>query len=162
MTIEKALLGAGCFWGVEHIFKKIDGIVSTDVGYSGGDVIDPTYPMVCSGATGHAEVVRIEFDSTVISYESVLNTFFRLHDPTTVNRQHNDIGTQYRSVIFTYSEQQAETAKQVIKKLDEAHVFQNPVVTQVLPVGKFYSAEDYHQDYLVKNPDGYMCHILRN
>ncbi len=160
--LEKALLGAGCFWGVEHILKKIDGIVSTDVGYSGGSVVDPTYPMVCSGGTGHAEVVLVEFDSSVISYEKVLDVFFRLHDPTTLNRQHNDIGTQYRSVIFTYNDEQKRIAHEVIKKLNDSKVFDKPVVTQVLPATKFYKAEDYHQDYLVKNPDGYMCHILRN
>jgi peptide-methionine (S)-S-oxide reductase len=159
--LEKTLLGAGCFWGVEHILKKIEGIVSTEVGYSGGDIIDPSYPMVCTGTTGHAEVVLVEFDPNVISYESVLDVFFRLHDPTTLNRQHNDIGTQYRSVIFTYSDEQRNSAQEVIKKIDDSHVFKTPVVTQVLPALKFYSAEDYHQDYLVKNPEGYMCHILR-
>ena len=161
MNTEKALLGAGCFWGVEHILKKIEGIVSTVVGYSGGTVIDPTYPMVCSGTTGHAEVVLIEFNPTIISYEKVLDIFFRLHDPTTLNRQHNDIGTQYRSVIFYYSEDQKQVAEEVIKKVDASKVFSNPVVTQVVEATKFYSAEEYHQDYLVKNPDGYMCHILR-
>lgn len=159
---EKALLGAGCFWGVEHIFKKIEGIISSDVGYSGGEVADPTYPMVCTGTTGHAEVVLVEFDPAVISYEKVLDVFFRLHDPTTLNRQHGDIGTQYRSVIFTYSEEQAKIAHEVIKKVEASGVFKSPVVTQVVPAREFYSAEDYHQDYLIKNPEGYMCHILRN
>lgn len=158
---EKALLGAGCFWGVEHILKKIDGIISTEVGYSGGDIVDPTYPMVCTGSTGHAEVVLVEFDPAVISYERVLDIFFRLHDPTTLNRQHEDVGTQYRSVIFTYSEEQARVAKEMIKKVDAAKTFKDPVVTQILPAKEFYSAEDYHQDYLDKKPDGYMCHILR-
>ncbi|MGZ3789372.1 MAG: peptide-methionine (S)-S-oxide reductase MsrA [Bacteriovorax sp.] len=162
MGIQKALLGAGCFWGVEHILKKIEGIVSTDVGYSGGDVADPTYPMVCTGSTGHAEVVLVEFDSNVISYEKVLDVFFRLHDPTTVNRQHNDIGTQYRSVIFYYDDEQKRIAEEVIKKVNDSKVFKDPVVTQVVKAGPFYRAEDYHQDYLIKNPDGYMCHILRN
>jgi methionine-S-sulfoxide reductase len=160
--ISKALLGAGCFWGVEHILKKIDGIVSTDVGYSGGDVTDPTYPMVCSGTTGHAEVVLIEFDSDVINYEKVLNVFFRLHDPTTLNKQHNDIGTQYRSVIFVFNEEQRQIAQTVVKSVNASGVFPNPVVTQIVEASKFYSAEEYHQDYLVKNPDGYMCHIFRN
>ncbi|MBC7538896.1 MAG: peptide-methionine (S)-S-oxide reductase MsrA [Bacteriovorax sp.] len=162
MSTEKALLGAGCFWGVEHILKKIEGVKSTDVGYSGGVVKDPTYPLVCSGTTGHAEVVLVEFDPDIISYEKVLEVFFRLHDPTTVNRQHNDIGTQYRSVIFTYNDEQKKIAIEVIKKLNESKVFKDPVVTQVLEAREFYSAEIYHQDYLDKNPDGYMCHILRN
>ena len=162
MTLEKALLGAGCFWGVEHIIKKTEGIISTKVGYSGGDIEDPTYPMVCSGSTGHAEVVLVEFNPAIISYAKVLDLFFRLHDPTTVNRQHNDIGTQYRSVIFYYSDEQKKTANEVIQKVNESKVFKDPVVTQVLKAREFYSAEDYHQDYLDKNPDGYMCHILRN
>ena len=162
MQTQKAMLGAGCFWGVEHILKKIDGIISTTVGYSGGEVADPTYPMVCSGSTGHAEVVLIEFNPEIISYEKVLDVFFRLHDPTTLNRQHNDIGTQYRSVIFYFDEVQKNSALNVIKKIEASKVFANLVVTQVLPASVFYSAEDYHQDYLVKNPEGYMCHILRN
>lgn len=159
---EITILGAGCFWGVEHILKKIEGITATEVGYSGGEVIDPTYPMVCTGSTGHAEVVKVEFDPEIISYEKVLDVFFRLHDPTTLNRQHNDIGTQYRSVIFTTNDEQVRVAREVVKKVDSSKNFKSPVVTQVLPAQKFYSAEDYHQDYLVKNPDGYMCHILRN
>lgn len=162
MTIQKAMLGAGCFWGVEHILKKIEGITNTTVGYSGGTVADPTYPLVCTGNTGHAEVVLVEFDPSVISYEKVLDVFFRLHDPTTLNRQHGDIGTQYRSVIFYYDDEQKKIAEEMIKKVDASHVFKTPVVTQVVAAGPFYSAEDYHQDYLVKNPDGYMCHILRN
>lgn len=162
MSTQKALLGAGCFWGVEQILRKIEGIVNTTVGYSGGTVADPTYPLVCTGNTGHAEVVLVEFDPSIISYEKVLDVFFRLHDPTTLNRQHGDIGTQYRSVIFYYDEDQKKTAEAVIAKVDASKEFKNPVVTQVVPAGPFYSAEDYHQDYLIKNPDGYMCHILRN
>lgn len=158
---QKALLGAGCFWGVEHILRKIDGVINTTVGYSGGEVADPTYPLVCTGNTGHAEVVLVEFDPAVISYEKVLDVFFRLHDPTTLNRQHNDVGTQYRSVIFTYDDEQKKIAEEMIRKVDASGVFKTPVVTQVVPAGAFYAAEDYHQDYLIKNPDGYMCHILR-
>lgn len=159
---EKALLGAGCFWGVEHLLKKIEGIVSTEVGYSGGVVKYPSYPLVCSGTTGHAEVVLVEFDPAIISFAKVLDIFFRLHDPTTLNRQHNDVGTQYRSVIFTYNDEQKRIAKEVVKKINDSHIFSSPVVTQVLPAQEFYAAEDYHQDYLVKNPEGYMCHILRD
>ena len=158
---EQALLGAGCFWGVEHILKKTEGVISTTVGYSGGEVIGPTYQMVSSGKTGHAEVVLVEFDPKILSYEALLDVFFRLHDPTTLNQQHNDIGTQYRSVIFTYSHEQFETAKLMIKKWNDSNVFKNPVVTQVEPAQEFYPAENDHQDYLIKNPDGYMCHILR-
>ena len=162
MSHESVLLGAGCFWGVEHILKKIDGIVSTSVGYSGGIVKDPTYPMVCAGNTGHAEVVKVEFDPTIISFEKVLDYFFRLHDPTTTNRQHNDIGTQYRSVIFYYNQDQKKIANEVVNKLNSSKTFKDPIVTEIQEAGDFYSAEDYHQDYLIKNPDGYMCHILRN
>ena len=162
MNTEKILLGAGCFWGVEHIIKKREGIIATKVGYSGGDVKDPTYPMVCSGTTGHAEVVLVEYNPVIISTVLVLDLFFRLHDPTTVNRQHNDIGTQYRSVIFYFNEEQKKIAEEVITKLNETKTFKDKVVTQVIAASEFYSAEDYHQDYLDKNPDGYMCHILRN
>lgn len=162
MSREKALLGAGCFWGVEHLFSKLEGVISTEVGYSGGTVKNPNYPLVSEGTTGHAEVVLIEFDPAIINYEKILDFFFRLHDPTTLNRQHNDIGTQYRSVIFYYNEQQKKTAEAFIKKLNESKIFKNPIVTQVIPAQEFYSAEDYHQDYLIKNPDGYMCHILRD
>jgi methionine-S-sulfoxide reductase len=162
MKNEKALLGAGCFWGVDQILKKIEGITKTEVGYAGGSTKNPSYEEVCTGRTDHAEVVLIEFNLDVISYAQVLDIFFRLHDPTTVNRQHNDIGTQYRSVIFTYSDEQNATALEIIKKINESHIFKNPIVTQVLTAPVFYSAEAYHQDYLIKNPSGYMCHILRD
>lgn len=162
MAIQKALMGAGCFWGVEEILRKIPGIISTEVGYAGGHVENPSYEQVCSGQTGHAEVVKIEFDSDLISYEKVLDVFFRLHDPTTLNRQHNDIGTQYRSVIFTFDKEQSEKAKKIINDLEAAHVFNKPIVTSIEPFSHYYRAEEYHQDYLVKNPSGYMCHILRD
>lgn len=162
MKSEMALLGAGCFWGVDHILKKIPGIISTEVGYAGGTTKNPSYEEVCTGKTDHAEVVLLKFNPEVISYEKVLDVFFRLHDPTTLNRQHNDIGTQYRSVIFTYSDEQKKTAEEVIKRVDESKVFRNPVVTQVLAAPDYFSAETYHQDYLIKNPTGYMCHILRD
>lgn len=162
MTTEKALLGAGCFWGVEQILRSIKGIVSTEVGYAGGTTSDPSYEAVCTGATGHAEVVMIEFNPEVISYAEVLNVFFRLHDPTTINRQHNDIGTQYRSVIFTFNDKQKEVAKQVINEVETSKVFSKPLVTQVVPFSNYFKAEEYHQDYLIKNPTGYMCHILRD
>lgn len=160
--MEKALLGAGCFWGVEQILRSMPGIVSTEVGYAGGKTVNPSYEEVCTGQTDHAEVVLIEFNPTVITYEALLEIFFRLHDPTTLNRQHNDVGTQYRSVIFTYDQNQASSAFETIKKLNESKIFKSPIVTQVLPAPLFYSAEAYHQDYLIKNPSGYMCHILRD
>lgn len=162
MKMEKALLGAGCFWGVDKILRSIPGIISTEVGYAGGTTKNPTYEEVCTGATDHAEVVLVEFNPEVISYASVLDVFFRLHDPTTLNRQHNDIGTQYRSVIFTYNDQQKTAALEKIKEVDASKVFKNPVVTQVMMAPDYFSAEAYHQDYLIKNPSGYMCHILRD
>ncbi len=155
------LLGAGCFWGVETLLKQTNGIIRTEVGYSGGNTVDPTYPEVCTGTTGHAEVVQVIYDQSIISFEKVLDFFFRLHDPTTLNRQHNDIGTQYRSVIFYSTEDQKTIALDVIQKLNDSKIFKNLVVTQVEKITNFYSAEEYHQDYLKKNPDGYMCHILR-
>lgn len=161
MKQEKALLGAGCFWGVEQIFRSIPGVLDTTVGYAGGTTKNPTYEDVCSGQTNHAEVILVEFNSEIISYTNILDVFFRLHDPTTMNRQHNDIGTQYRSVIFTYDDIQKEYALETIKKVNDSRVFANPVVTQVLMAPEFFSAEAYHQDYLIKNPSGYMCHILR-
>lgn len=162
MTTEKAILGAGCFWGVEQIIRSIKGIVSTEVGYAGGTLANPSYEAVCTGETGHAEVVMIEFNPEEISYAEVLRVFFRLHDPTTLNRQHNDIGTQYRSVIFTYNDKQNEIAHQVINEVDASKVFSKPVVTKVIPYSNYFRAEEYHQDYLIKNPTGYMCHILRD
>lgn len=162
MKNEKALLGAGCFWGVDQILKKIPGIISTEVGYAGGTTKNPSYEEVCTGKTDHAEVVLSEFNPEVISYTQVLDVFFRLHDPTTLNRQHNDVGTQYRSVIFTFSEDQRSAALEAINKLNESKVFKNPVVTQVMQAPEYFSAEAYHQDYLIKNPAGYMCHILRD
>lgn len=162
MAVEKALLGAGCFWGVDKILRSIPGIVSTEVGYAGGTTKNPTYQEVCTGKTDHAEVVLVTFDPAVISYAGVLDVFFRLHDPTTLNRQHNDIGTQYRSVIFTYSDEQKAVAQEKVKEVDASHVFKNPIVTQVMTAPDYYTAEAYHQDYLIKNPTGYMCHILRD
>jgi methionine-S-sulfoxide reductase len=162
MSIEKALLGAGCFWGVEQILRVTKGVLSTEVGFAGGTTENPTYEDVCTGKTNHAEVVLLEFDDEVISYSELLKIFFRLHDPTTLNRQHNDIGTQYRSVIFIYSENQKNDALAVIKSIEDSHVFKNPIVTSVLEAPLFYSASEYHQDYLIKNPHGYMCHILRD
>lgn len=162
MSNQKALLGAGCFWGVDKILRSIPGITKTEVGYAGGTTKNPTYQEVCTGQTDHAEVVLVEFDPSVISFAGVLDVFFRLHDPTTLNRQHNDVGTQYRSVIFTYSDEQRVVALETIKKLEESHTFKNPIVTQVMAAPEYFSAETYHQDYLIKNPHGYMCHVLRD
>lgn len=160
--LEVATLAAGCFWGVEHLFKELDGVVETEVGYTGGTVEDPSYREVCTGATGHAEAVRVLFDPTKVSYEAVLRYFFRLHDPTTKNRQHNDVGPQYRSAVFVHSDRQRRAAEAVIDEVNRSGEFKRPVVTEVTQAGTFWKAEAYHQDYLVKNPGGYMCHVLRD
>lgn len=158
--VETAIVAAGCFWGVEEIFRKIPGVVRTTVGYTGGTTPDPTYEEVCTGRTGHAEAIEVVYDPAKTDYATILDFFFRLHDPTTLNRQHNDIGTQYRSAIFYTSEAQKEIAERV--KQERAGDFKKPIVTEISPASVFYSAEAYHQDYLVKNPGGYNCHVLRN
>src|SRR5436309_298857 len=157
---ETAVLAGGCFWGMEEIIRKIPGVANTTVGYSGGTTANPTYEEVCTGGTGHAEAIQVEFDSARLSYEALLDYFFRMHDPTTLNRQHNDIGTQYRSAIFYTSDAQKHTAERV--KRDKSGKFKRPITTEITAATKFYSAEDYHQKYLVKNPGGYTCHVLRD
>lgn len=155
-----AIFGAGCFWGVEHILSEVKGVLKTTVGYEGGNFDNPTYEMVCGGRTGHAEVVQVEFDPTIISYGELLEYFWRLHDPTTLNRQGVDEGTQYRSVIFYTNDDQKKAAIASKDKFDKSGVFKNKSVTQIEPHGKFYSAEGYHQKYFMRN-GGHVCHILR-
>ena len=159
---ETALLAGGCFWGMEEIIRKIPGVLTTTVGYSGGMTADPTYEQVCTGKTGHAETVQIIFDSNQLPYAVLLDYFFRMHDPTTLNRQHNDIGTQYRSAIFYTSEMQKNTAEQVTLKWANSKKFDRPITTEIVPAKTFYRAEAYHQNYLLKHPDGYTCHYLRD
>jgi peptide methionine sulfoxide reductase msrA/msrB len=159
---ETAILAGGCFWGMEEIIRKIPGVTRTTVGYSGGTTADPTYEEVCTGTTGHAESIQVEFDSSRLSYENLLDYFFRMHDPTTLNRQHNDVGTQYRSAIFYTSEAQKQTAEAVKYRWSKSGKFSRPITTEITAAGKFYSAEDYHQKYLVKHPGGYTCHVLRD
>ena len=149
-------------WGVEHLFKQLDGVVHTEVGYTGGSTDRPDYRSVCGGRTGHAEAVLVEFDPAAISYAEVVRYFFRLHDPTTLNRQHNDVGTQYRSAIFVSSLEQRRIAAEIVKEEAESGRWRDPVVTEVAELGPFWTAEQYHQDYLDKNPGGYNCHILRD
>ena len=146
--MQKAIFGAGCFWGVELTFSKIEGVQSTAVGYCGGSIPDPTYEIVCTGQSGHTEVVLVEFYPDKVSYNSLLDTFWSLHDPTTLNRQGPDIGTQYRSVIFFQDEDQAVVAKTSKKKLQESDRFKNDIVTEIVPAVEFYRAEEYHQKYL--------------
>ena len=152
---EKATFAGGCFWGMEKLFSEPDGVVSTRVGYTGGHVKDPSYEIVCTGTTGHAEAIEITYDPAKISYKKLLEIFFNYHDPTTVNRQGNDIGTQYRSAIFYHDTAQRETAAKAIELLTQAKIFKNKIVTQMEPADEFYAAEDYHQKYLKKNPNGY-------
>lgn len=159
---ETAILAGGCFWGMEEILRKIPGVIKTTVGYSGGTTANPTYEDVSTGGTGHAEAIQVEFDSARLSYESLLDYFFRMHDPTTLNRQHNDVGTQYRSAIFYTSEAQKQTAESVKARWDKSGKFSRPITTEIAAATKFYSAEDYHQKYLVKNRGGYTCHVLRD
>ncbi len=157
-----ATLAGGCFWGVEHLLRELPGVIETNVGYTGGTTDGPDYKDVCSGQTGHAEAVRVIFDPAQVSYEEILRYFFRLHDPTTVNRQHNDVGTQYRSAIFYHDEAQRRVAEEVKADVDQSGAWDKPVVTELVAAGEFFAAEDYHQDYLVKNPGGYNCHFLRD
>ena len=159
---EVATLAGGCFWGVEELIRQIPGVVETTVGYTGGTLDDPTYDHVKKGQTGHAEAVRIVFDPAVISYDEILRYFFRLHDPTQVNRQMNDAGTQYRSAIFVHSEEQNATAERVKAEVDASGKWPRPIATQIVPATAWYDAEDYHQDYLRKTPWGYNCHFLRD
>ena len=159
---ETAILAGGCFWGMEEILRKIPGVIKTTVGYSGGNTANPTYEDICTGGTGHAEAIQVEFDSARLSYESLLDYFFRMHDPTTLNRQHNDVGTQYRSAIFYTGEAQKQTAERVKAMRDKSGKFKRPITTEITAATKFYSAEEYHQKYLVKNPGGYTCHVLRD
>jgi len=149
--LEKATFAAGCFWGVEYKFSKIEGVVSTSVGYTGGKTKNPSYQQVCKGDTGHAEAIHIQFDPSLISYSQLLEMFFSIHDPTQLNRQGPDIGTQYRSVIFTHNEEQKRAAEEMIQKLNESGRYSQPIVTQIVPFSEFYEAEDYHQKYYEKN-----------
>ncbi len=158
---ETAILAGGCFWGVQDLIRKLPGVVATRVGYSGGDFENPGYKDVCTGRTGHAEAIRVAFDPAVLSYRALLEFFFQIHDPTTLNRQGNDVGAQYRSAIFTLSDEQAETARELIAEMQQSHIWPKEIVTTVEPAGEFYDAEENHQDYLQKFPEGYTCHFIR-
>jgi peptide methionine sulfoxide reductase msrA/msrB len=159
---ETAYLAGGCFWGVEELLRAQPGVIETEVGYTGGITPDPKYPEVHGGATGHAEAVKIVFDPERISYEDLLLFFYKMHDPTTLNRQGNDIGTSYRSAIFYLSDQQRETAERVKARVDASGAWKRPVVTEVSAASDWYPAEEYHQDYLEKHPGGYTCHFVRD
>lgn len=160
--IETAILAGGCFWGMEDLIRKIPGVIDTEVGYSGGETANVKYSDVKTGKTGHAEAVRVTFDPGKLSFQKLLEFYFRMHDPTTMNRQGNDVGTQYRSAIFYSTPQQKIVAEEMKSKVDQSHKWKKPVVTQIVPFKSFTKAEDYHQDYLQKNPQGYTCHFLRD
>jgi peptide-methionine (S)-S-oxide reductase len=157
MDNEKAILAGGCFWGVEELIRARPGVISTVVGYTGGDVPNATY----RNHGTHAEAIEIVFDPSILSYRQLLEFFFQIHDPTTRNRQGNDVGTSYRSAIFYLTEEQKETAKELIAEMTASHVWPGPIVTEVVPAKDFWDAEEEHQDYLQKHPYGYTCHFVR-
>lgn len=159
---EIAVFGSGCFWCSEAVFKEIRGVLSVEPGYSAGQIPNPTYEQVCSGKTGHAEVVRVEFDPTVISYQALLEVFFSIHDPTSLNRQGNDVGTQYRSIILTTTQEQYKIAQSTFLSLLESGAYPKPLVTQTEPLTTFFPAEEYHRDYFAKNPlQGYCMMVVK-
>jgi peptide-methionine (S)-S-oxide reductase len=158
--LEVATLGGGCFWCTEALFTQLKGVENVQPGYSDGKTENPTYEQVCTGKTGHAETVQINFDPTVISYKEILQIFFSTHDPTTLNRQGADVGTQYRSIILYHNEEQRRIAEEVIKEITEEKAFEKPIVTQLEPFKIFYKAEDYHKDYFKRHPDQAYCSLL--
>ena len=158
--VQTAIFGGGCFWCTEAVFQRLKGVEKVESGYSGGTVENPTYEDICTGTTGHAEVIRITFDSGVVSYDELLEVFFMTHDPTTLNQQGNDKGTQYRSVVFYLSDQQKQQAEQRKKQLDESGAFDDPIVTFIQPAPKFYKAEGYHQNYFNLNPNQGYCRAI--
>lgn len=158
--LEVATLGGGCFWCLEPVFADLRGVVSVVSGYAGGRRPNPTYEQVCTGTTGHAEVVQVTFDPKQISYADLLNIFFTIHDPTTLNRQGADVGTQYRSIVLYNSQEQMETAEAVLRSIEDQHIWDKPIVTQVEPLEAFYAAEDYHQNYFANNPYQPYCSVV--
>ena len=159
-TKELATLAGGCFWCLEAVFEQLQGVEKVESGYAGGSVDNPTYRQVCSGATGHAEVVQVTFDPSVVTFVEILDVFFATHDPTTLNRQGADVGTQYRSAVFTHSPEQKATAERRIAELNAAGIWDAPIVTEVVPLVKFYPAEDYHQEYFRTNPEQSYCQFV--
>lgn len=160
--MEKATLGGGCFWCLEAVFLDLEGVTRVKSGYTGGHVENPSYEQVCAGSTGHAEVVRVEFDPGVTSYREILQVFFAVHDPTTLNRQGADVGTQYRSAIFVHSPDQERVASEVMKDLEEDGVWDDPLVTELVAAGRFYPAEAYHETYFRRNPQQAYCRAVIN
>jgi len=161
MSTERAILAGGCFWGMEALIRREPGVIDTEVGYTGGELKNPTYADMRTGKTGHAEAIEVTFDPSLISYRQLLALFFQIHDPSTPNRQGNDIGTQYRSAIFYINDAQKAVAEEVIRAVDASGLWPGKAVTQLVLLDHFYPAEDYHQDYLELKPDGYTCHFPR-
>jgi peptide-methionine (S)-S-oxide reductase len=157
---EVATLGGGCFWCLEAVYQELRGVEKVESGYSGGEVPNPTYRQVCSETTGHAEVVQVTFDPDEVSYKDILEVYFTIHDPTTLNRQGADVGTQYRSVIFYHTEEQKRTAEEVISEIEAEGIWNSPIVTEVAPLDEFYVAEDYHQDYFRNNGFQPYCQVI--
>lgn len=160
MSIEEATFGAGCFWCVEAVFQELKGVKSVVAGYAGGETEDPTYKEVCSGETGHAEVCRITYDKSEISFKELLEVFWKTHDPTTLNRQGADVGTQYRSVVFYHDDEQKKLAEELKEALDKSGAYDDPIVTEISPLTNYYEAEDYHQDYYDNNPAQPYCSFV--
>lgn len=159
-SLQQATLGGGCFWCLEAVYQRVEGVEVVASGYSGGHVDDPDYRSVCSGSTGHAEVVQVTFDPAIVSYRRILEIFFTIHDPTQLNRQGADVGTQYRSVIFTHSDEQRAVAEKLIAELEDEAVWDEPIVTAIEPLETFWQAEDYHQDYYRQNPRQPYCQVV--
>jgi len=160
MTTEVATLAGGCFWCLEAVYDLLKGVKSVESGYMGGKVVNPSYQQVCTGTTGHAEVVQVTFDPAEVNFKDILDVFFTVHDPTTLNRQGNDVGTQYRSAIFYHSPEQKAAADQKIAELNTSHLWNNLIVTEVTPAETFYIAEDYHQEYFANNPNQGYCQFI--
>ena len=159
-NLQVATLAGGCFWCIESAFNSVDGVKKAISGYAGGDKVDPTYEEVCSGNTGHAEVVQVTFDADSLSYREVLEIFFALHNPTQLNRQGNDVGTQYRSAVFYHNDAQKAEAEKIIAEITEEEIWPDPVVTEVVEINNYYDAEDYHQDYFKNNPQNQYCAMV--
>ena len=160
-NLQKATLGGGCFWCLEAVYQQVRGVVHVESGYAGGQTLNPDYDSVCSGQTGHAEVVQIEFDPDVLTYQKILEIFFAIHDPTTLNRQGNDIGSQYRSVIYAHDQEQRMIAQNIIEQLTQENIFDQPIVTELADLPTYYRAEDYHQNYFNNHPDqGYCAFVV--
>jgi peptide-methionine (S)-S-oxide reductase len=158
--LEMATLGGGCFWCLEAVFERLEGVEKVVSGYTGGRMPDPSYELVCSGLTGHAEVVQVTFDPSVLPYSELLEIFFAFHDPTTLNRQENDVGTQYRSAIYYHSSEQERAAREVIEQLRRDGIWDDPIVTEVTPLDRFYPAEEYHHQYFQRNPARMYCQAV--